>query len=305
MKKFIVKTVWFILPLILISIPMEFLLRQIPNEYVYKKEYLDSHSNEIQTLVLGSSHFYFGIDPVYFSQNTFNAAHVSQSLDFDFEILKKYQNNFNRLKNIILPISYFTLRSKLEVGVDSWRIKNYVRYYGMDISLSLSAYIELLDNLSFANIKRLASLYIMKNPNIPCSELGWGTSYNSSKAQNLKITGKTAALRHSKDKDYKSVFHENIITLTSFIEFCEKHNVNLIFVTPPAYVTYRENLDKEQLSQVIETITEMTEKHANCQYINLLDSPIFTADDFYDADHLNEIGAKKLSLLIDKEIEKL
>jgi hypothetical protein len=288
---------------------MEFFLRQIPNEYTYKKEYLDNHSNEIQTLILGSSHSYFGIDPIYFSQNTFNVAHVSQTLDFDFEILKKYQNNFNSLKNIILPISYFTLQSKLKRGQDSWRIKNYVIYYEMDIPYSLSSlstHIELLSSNPFVNTKRFASYYIKGHQNIPCSELGWGTSYNSSNAQDMKKTGKAAAFRHSKNKDSdENFFHENIITLNSIMEFCVKHDVKLIFITTPAYITYRENLDKEQLSQMIETITEMTEKHANWQYINLLDNPIFTSDDFYDADHLNEIGAKKLSLLIDKEIEKL
>jgi hypothetical protein len=109
MKKFIIYTLWFILPFVIIAIPMEYMLRQIPNDYKYKKNYLDKHSNEIQTLILGTSHAFYGIDPIYFSTNTFNASNVSQSLRFDFEILKKYQNEFANLETIVLAISYHSL----------------------------------------------------------------------------------------------------------------------------------------------------------------------------------------------------
>ena len=107
----------------------EVVLRNIPNDYIYKKKYLDVYSNEIETLVLGSSHSFYGVNPAFFFKNTFNASHISQSFDYDLEILEKYDGYLGELKTVVIPISYFSLFHKLESGSESWRIKNYIIYY--------------------------------------------------------------------------------------------------------------------------------------------------------------------------------
>ena len=276
---------------------MEYLLQRIPNDYFYKKNYLDQHSKEIQILLLGSSDVYYGINPIYFSQNTFNAAHVSQTLDLDFDIFKKYQNDFNNLKIIILPVSYPVLWSKLENASDSWRMKNYALYYGIDTK-SIKDHSELLNNTLGNNLKRLFDYYFKKKNDIYWSKLGWGTAYKFANAENLEVTGKTMALGHTVNihsEENKKIFAENMQTLNSFVEFCNHNNVKLILLTTPAYNTYRENLNNEQLSKMIETMNDFAAKHDNCFYLNWLDSPDFVKEDFRDADHLDEIGAEKLS----------
>ena len=69
-------------------ISFELLLRNIPNDYSFKKNYLNTKSNSIEVLFLGSSHIYYGINPEYISRNSFNGSHISQSLNFDLEILE-------------------------------------------------------------------------------------------------------------------------------------------------------------------------------------------------------------------------
>ena len=109
MKKFISKTIFFLLPILVLAVIMEISLRAIPNDYKQKRDYMDSHSDEIEVLVLGSSHSLYGINPKYFSQKTYNMAYVSQSLDLDYKILEKYHNRFKNLKTIIVDISCFSL----------------------------------------------------------------------------------------------------------------------------------------------------------------------------------------------------
>ena len=283
------------------AIIIEILLRQIPNDYLLKKEYLDAHSKELETLILGSSHSFYGINPIYFSSNTFNASHISQTLDYDYEILKKYQNNFKRLQNVICPISYLTLFTKLESLTDSWRIKNYVIYYDIKLSKSYRHNLEVLSNRFNVNLKRLVSYYLIGNSNISCTELGWGTGYKSEKAKDLEETGKKAALRHTGNVE---VYEDNKATLRSIIELCESNSINVILVTLPAFETYRQNLNSGQLKRTVETATDFANKYNNCHYLNLLESTEFDAKDFYDADHLNEIGVEKLSLLLNKAIDK-
>ena len=88
MKKFISKTIFFLLPIFVLAVIMEVALRAIPNDYKQKRSDMDSRSDEIEILVLGSSHSLYGINPKYFSQNTYNVAYVSQSLDLDYKILE-------------------------------------------------------------------------------------------------------------------------------------------------------------------------------------------------------------------------
>lgn len=179
MKQFLTKVIIISIPILFGAIIMEFLLRNTPNDYLFKKQYLDRNSSEIETLILGSSHSFYAFNPEYFSNNTFNASHISQSLNYDFEIHKKYQDQFKNLKTIILPISYFTLFGKLEAGSESWRVKNYIIYYDLNSSKSLIDYSEVLSNRINVNMKRIASYYILGNSTISCTDLGWGTNYNS------------------------------------------------------------------------------------------------------------------------------
>ena len=97
MKKFIKRAVIFSIPVVITIICIELLLRKIPNDYRYKNEYLENHSNEIEILFLGSSHVYYGVNPKYITYNSFNAANKSQSLDYDVKILQKFEK---KLKNI-------------------------------------------------------------------------------------------------------------------------------------------------------------------------------------------------------------
>lgn len=308
MKQFLTKVISISLPILFGAILLELLLRNIPNDYLFKKQYLDINSSEIETLILGSSHSFYGFNPEYFNSNTFNAGHISQSLNYDYEILKKYQDQFKNLKTIVLPISYFTLFGKLEADSESWRVKNYIIYYGLNSSKSLEDYSEVLSNPINVNIKRIKAYYLLGNSTISCTDLGWGMSYNSKDARDLAETGKTAAKRHTRDDinsdKYQEIFNDNILILKSIIQWSKANDVKVLLLTLPAFETYRKNLNIEQLNTTIKTAGEICLKYDNCIYENLLCDTNFVSVDFYDADHLSEIGAKKLSELINEKINK-
>ncbi|MDO4782501.1 MAG: hypothetical protein Q4A09_04695 [Capnocytophaga felis] len=299
MKQFLTKFLIFSIPILFITIFMEFLLRNIPNDYLLKKQYLDKNSYEIETLILGSSHSFYGLNPEYFDSNTFNASHISQSLNYDYEILKKYQQKFKKLKTIVLPVSYFTLFAKLEEGSEPWRIKNYGIYYDMNLKKSLANYSEVFSSRLNLNARRIVSYYVLNNPSVSCTKLGWGTSFNSKDAEDLIESGKIAAERHTMPEinsyKYQKIFNDNILILKSIIQWSKANNIKVLFLTFPAFETYRQNLSQEQLKITYE----------NCFYENLLSDTNFLPIDFYDADHLSEIGAKKLSILINEKLNEL
>ena len=298
MKNFLFHLSKIILPILFFFLVLEIAIRKIPNDYQIKKEYLDKNSAGINTLILGSSHTFYGINPEYFTKKTFNAAYVSQTLDLDYELLKLYESKLNNLKTVIIPISYFSLFETLETDVEKWRIKNYVLYYGFENNYQFTDHFESLSNDIKLNVKKVIKHYTLNTSFITSSNLGWGTNFNSK--NKITFNGKFTAKKHTV-KDF-GLYDENLKSLKKTITLCKKNNINILFITTPSHQTYYKNLSKIQLEKTTETITELVKYNSNCEYINLLKSNKFTNEDFYDADHLNEIGAKKLSLLLDAEI---
>lgn len=300
MKLLIRKIFLFLLPLVILGIVLEFSLRKIPNNYTTKKEYLDKRSGEIETLIIGNSHTLFGLDPAYFSTKCYNASHVAQYWEYDLAILEKYHDKFKNLKTVILPLSYSDFFAKFKDGLESWRVKNYVIYYNINTTdHSLKDYSEVLSNNLSVNIERLGSYYIKNKAEVTCTDLGWSTSYSVRPADvSLEETGIRNAELHTINS--MEHFEENAATLRSIISIFNKRGIKVLLFMPPAYESYRRHLDRKQLELTTTTAQKIASEFTHCRYLNLLDDPSFTANDYYDADHLNREGAKKLSLLLNK-----
>ncbi len=298
MKKFLKWSIIFLLPVLLTGICYEILLRKIPNDYRYKKEYLDKNARKIQALFLGSSHTYYGINPAYSSVPGFNAGYVFQSLDYDLAILRKYEQAWDSLKYIVVPVDYFSLYSRLGTGLEAWRVKNYNLYWDMDMSRNIVEHSEVLTNSLNANATRFTGFYLKKNSFITSSALGWGTGYDSTRE--LMISGKSAAERHLAKND--KYFNENVAILKSIIEFAKAKNIKVVLITSPAYRSYVDNLDKQQLGRTTQTASAIAADYNNTVYFNHLSDSSFAESDFYDGDHLNNAGAKKYTLKLDSLI---
>lgn len=298
MKKFLFHISKIIIPILLFFIVLEIAIRKIPNDYQLKKEYLDKNATQLNTLILGSSHTFYGLNPVYFSKKTFNAAYVSQSLDLDYEIINAYQAKFKNLETVIIPISYFSLFETLETDVEQWRIKNYAIYYGLENNYPFTAHFETLNNDVKLNLKKAVKHYVFQKSFLTSSSLGWGTNFNSKNKK--EFNGKYTSEKHTA-KSY-SLLDENTRTLEKIISLCKKKKLKILFLTTPTHSSYYKNINTKQLEKTTQTLTQLTQKNANCTYFNLLKSNWFTNEDFYDADHLNEIGAKKLSKYINQKI---
>ena len=300
MNKFVLKLFLLILPIITISLIMEFSLRTIPNSYKVKKEYLDRHSNEIEILILGSSHASMGINPDFIDGVCYNAAMTSQSIDIDFKILKKYEGQWNNLKFIILPIDYFTLYSRLESDIESWRVKDYILYYKLPFENGIKNHFEIFSSSLKLNTRRLNNYYFLHKSELYYTELG-NEKFSIEKTEYELITsGQNAAKRHTANSTV--FFTKNLDILNQLEIFCIKNNINLILYTSPGYKSYTSLLDSTQINTTIKSMRKLSNKNHNCIYKSFLIDSSFNKNDFYDGDHLNQVGAKKLSELINKEI---
>lgn len=286
------------LPVVLVLLILEFSIRQIPNDYTLKRDYLDLNSNSIEVLFLGSSHTYYGINPEYISKNAFNASHTSQTIDYDFELIKKYNGKWDKLNTIVLPIDYFTLFAKVSTGIESWRVKNYEIYYNIHKSHRIQDQSEIL-SLSFdKSFDRIKKYYLHNKSAISCTSLGFANKSLSPK--DINKDGPIAAKRHT-IPDQKH-YTENVNQIQQLIDFAAKNNSRLLFYTSPAYSSYRENFDQLQLQKTTNAIDSICRINPNIVYHNFLSDSAFYTDDFMDSDHLNPKGAKKLTLKLNEII---
>ena len=303
MKKFIKTIFIFSFPIILFLISIEILLRRIPNDYAYKANYLNKNAGKLEVLFLGNSHTYYGIAPQFIRYKSFNASHIAQSLQCDAAIFKKYLPNLQSLKVIVIPIDYFSLYYSLEKSGEPWRKKNYNIYYNLKVGNSISDYFEITNSMFNGNLHRVKAFFLHNTNDIYCNNSGWGTNYNSSNNQDLIKTGLSNAQRNTVNNyDY---FQLNINVLNEVIEIAKSKNIKIILFTSPAYKTETMHFNQKQLDTTIAVATNLATTNKNVKYYNFTSDTAFVDKDFYDADHLNEIGARKFSLKINELINEI
>jgi hypothetical protein len=301
MKKFLLRIS---LLALVITIPLSLIestLREIPNNYSYKKENLEKNTELIETLVLGSSHAFYGVNPKFIGSYTFNLANVSQSIDYDYELLDKYVDDLVNLKTIVVPIDYLSVYHRLEEGKETWRAKNYEVYFQLYKSSNLYNYFELSSQKFSDSFEKYLSFVNNENISlITCDNLGYGDQ--KKEQSDLLVTGENAAFRHTKTENNN--IDENISFYNKIINIAKERKFRIIFVTYPAYKTYTTNLDKYQLSEMYRLSSKLSISD-NCHYFDFLNDYDFEEKHFRDADHLNYEGAKLFSSKLNDLINEI
>lgn len=297
MKRFLKYTFIFALPILIFLGVVEFAVRRIPNDYQHKTEWMQKNASDVELLVLGNSHAYFGIDPQYFECKAFSIANVSQDLEYDYKILEKYINKCNRLKYVILTIDYPSFISKLDEGAEAWRLPYYTIYMGIPVQKAKYQ----LEVLEFERAKgKIGSFYRDKMPP-QWSALGHGLSYKTANKSEDWYKAEAAVKRHTGTNP--EIIRENDYYLNKIVACCTERNVKVIMITPPAYYTYYQDVDKGQLNMMTDKINQVLSRYNQTCYYNFFTDSTFKADDFFDSDHLSsDVGAKHFTQLLNRII---
>ena len=236
---------------------------------------LKEYSKNIDTIFLGGSSMAYGINPKYFSENSFNLCSNSQDLFTSFNLYKKIKDELPNLKNIFLNYKIFTRgfdisKSKASRDICSsykflynidYLNNNYIDNYkdiyktlnsSLQVYSSHNGYIE-LKNPNCNDPKERARTHI-REFNREISQLKW-----IEKMHHLSMDGGDTVL--------------NIVILPvrkDYKKLCPPHNV------------------------IFKEIYDLCKK-LNIKIYDFYDDGDFTNEDFYDVDHLNPNGAEKLT----------
>ncbi len=293
-KHYMLSLALVVLCLFTITIIADHFVRGVPNAYQFKYDKLTKNQEDFNTIILGSSHTYYDLNPDYFEKPTLNLANPSQDFKYDHYILEQSVAHIANLKTVILPVSYMSLFTDLG---EPWRAYLYVYYFNYPIEnwLNIRNYSATLTYPSKTKLLgALFDYYIKGNFQSTWSHLGWGEDYTDDDKTDLALYGKKMAKNHHLGNKY---YGQNINLLNDMLKICKENHLKLILFFPPGHETYRKHFDPNRLQQIDTFLKTVEQDNQNVKYINLLADDRFVPADFHDSDHLNHTGSKKLSQL--------
>jgi hypothetical protein len=299
MRLFLIELVVFVLPIFFIGIVLEFMIRNVPTDLKLKVNYLDRNAKSIKVLVLGNSHSYYGINPKYFDKKGYNCAYVSQSLKLDKLIFGEYIGLFDSLEYIVWGISSFSPYYELEKSPERWRTKDYVLNYHIKTH-NLKDRFFLLNSRLPIIFRKILRYKIFGAYECSMEELGNGIRVNTTNLD-CSNSGKIAAQRHNTNDESNRI--SNYRNITDVIKLADSLKIQVLLITLPTLKKYQQYLDRNFIMKTDSFCTKMGENYTNVLYLNYSNDTTFAESYFSDADHLNEDGAKKMSIKINQLIK--
>lgn len=242
---------------------------------------------DIQSLVLGSSHFYFGINSAIVAHNCFNASSVGQSLYEDYYILKSIAAE-HQLNFMLLPVSYLSnhyyLYDKQEQG-ELLRVFDYKQAYDIKYPTSF----KYLKSVFYFN-SRLFKQFFDKPEAYTSSFDKWGNLSDTCVVQHHDISDSVATFNdHNTNVDFsrRNPYIDSILT------YSKQHAIKVILVAPPVTAGYNNQIKNHDYDDLLSELAESYQL-IDCRKLFTSNEDIY----FKDADHLSACGRDSLSRYI-------
>lgn len=295
MKRFLIRSAMFLVPLAMLIVGLEFAVRAIPNNYKQHHQHLTLRGDSIQVLILGNSHAFNGVDPLIFPVPTYNAANISQDHRRDLAILRRYTRNLPALRHVVVAASYASICSALEKGAEPWRVKNYVIYMDMPEEASkMDDHAELLNGKPGDVLNDLIRWVLRGEDHMDCNPMGGALRPAGGPLQHDYTL--RAAQRHTCAEE--SRMQRNAADLTELVRLAGERGVHVHLFFPPAAAAYRKLLAPAQLAAIRRLGHELAARNSHVSWHDLFDDPRFTDSDFVNADHLQQVGCRKLTAIL-------
>lgn len=255
-----------------------------------KANSIENNCGLIENIILGSSHGVYGYIP---EQNEFNLCFPSQDLYYSFSLYEKFRGKCPNLKNIILFYSVFSAGFDLAKSSEKWRCLCYKDAFNIN---------SIYENVNKLSVKKIKSISKKKQyqeiKNLTVSDFYRGENIDIEGLATFKnainsYPAKERAFDHLKF----NVKYNNLqnIYLKKLIELIKENNGNLYIVIPLMQAELVKWLP--DLNIIMTELFDIS-KQNNLKILNFYQNNDFGPKDFFDYDHLNYSGARKLTALI-------
>ena len=252
-----------------------------------KTRAIEAIKEEIDTLVLGSSHAQMGW---WAEGREFNWGLAYEDLYTAYEIYRKWGRG-SRVKDIIVFYSVFSPGDNNVLSPSK----------GVSVGIKAATGIDWLEERpgmypqlegAVWKCRRKCRRHLKRNKPLP-GDLGNERMYLPFKT----ATAEERALAHLKGNKRNSKMN---VYLEKLIEDADKVGQKVWIVVPPASGGYREALKNEK--DMFSGVESFARRYSNTKLLNHFYDDDFTDDDFIDWDHLNNQGAKKLTSKVRQEM---
>ena len=302
MKKFLVRTAAFLLPVLLIFVLAEGYVRSIPCSYQYKDQWLETHGEKVSTLILGNSHAFFDLRPSAFADSTFNLSNVSQRLEHDAFLLKHYAKDCPNLRQVILVADNSNLFDLPMEDDEPGRVIYYQLYMHYQSAstpfASLGSWAPYPLELSYINSFWAKVTRHCLGMGISCDSLGWGID-DKVELRN-PVDFEPERVRSHNFHNWTSTLR-NVIDLYRIASWCQRHRISLVVLQTPVTQSYTQKAGKWQLD-FVNSILNCCQQHFGAVVADYSCDTRFSDSDFFDTDHLNDQGATKFSNILSSEL---
>lgn len=307
MKKFLVKLCMFIFILSAIILSLSWLYAPFLLKDFGTEKFRDM-PERIQICNFGSSHGFFGFDYDGVSNrfSCFNFALESQSLMYDYRILKCYADRINKGGIVFIVVSYFSLFGKPERESNAFIAMNN-RYYKILPSNLIEGY----DFITDCIINYIPALAL--NVNVVIKTIRGNTTEDrkqntAEKLDNIKRVGEERVAHHCENiKNNRDIRfnEERKEALYNLIELCREKKLTPILVTTPYLTEYSEPFKRDSvfMNAFRSTLNEVI-SNTGVRYYDYSEDERFSHDYtlFSDTDHLNRNGALKFTQILIEDV---
>ena len=308
MKRFVTRILMFLMLLLLVMAGGEALVRHYPNSYSLKAKWMDAHSHEVRTLVMGNSHNYYGINPAVLGAQSFNLANVSQNPEYDWFLLKKYYgDDIHKLQNVLIAVD-FTRFFDGPLEEDEWGRAIYYRLYmGYNKHGFLSRYAMEWCCLPQFNKKFTAAVrYLFTGQaQVNCDSLGFGiTTTPPEEVTNASLQASADRVMAHYGGIRTDYVNYNLQYLDSIAAFCRHNGIGLIVVAPPVWDGFYKRIGERERLLLADAFDRLQTEGAECH--DYACDPRFAAiDNFSDCSHLSRKGADMFTKILMEDFPQL
>lgn len=320
MKKFLRYIVLFSLPLVVLCLGVEYMLRQIPNPYTFKRYLLEEKGAGIKNMIIGSSVVNQGVDPSLLPDSTYNLAFSGQFIRYNKAQLEKFIDSLPNLKCIIWGISTQALwADESESGVlfqdriASECIAYYTIYMDISFDDNWLHHSEFLSSPATIWREKWTKYYLQHKKTMYCDSFGLDHKYDSSEKyeeykgdmdkwlKDIPVGAKKHTPLHNGKAE--RIYRQNVRCMDDVARLCHDRGIRLCLVVPPVYQEYCKLISDWQKQQIYSTLGEVAGKWDNVSWYNYFEDLRFVKDDFYNANHLtSDGGAGKFSRILMKDL---
>ena len=292
MRNFVKIPLFGILFFFILWIAAEYFVKIIDTDYTHKYRHVHNNS-AITTLLIGASLCENGINPRLIQDNDsiYNFATAGRWIYWDVLLSEKLFPTMPNLRTVLFPIGYDVMYYSLHYGTcrptDEIDIYNYSKY--MNVYYDKKPYKYTCRSALYLN---QMGLKLWK----PLNYDAMGFLPLTDQAPQWEVDATSTSVFN--ETTPQKCYHEYLQYLTELAQTCHNYSIRLIAITPPCSNYYLQNVQPQGIQNLYDLI-DSVRTHYPIEYHNYLDDAQFRADSiYYNANHLNAIGADMFSLRV-------